>query len=49
MHISFGGTLTRPKNVRARDNAARAPAGHFLLESDAPDLPPPCLPASRPI
>jgi len=44
VHISFGGTLTRPKNVRARDNAARAPAGHFLLESDAPDLPP-TLPA----
>ena len=40
VHISFGGTLTRPKNVRARENAARVPAGHFLLESDAPDLPP---------
>jgi TatD DNase family protein len=38
--ISFGGTLTRPKNHRARENAARVPAGHFLLESDAPDLPP---------
>ena len=44
VHVSFGGTLTRPKNFRARENAARVPAGHFLLESDAPDLPP-ALPA----
>ena len=40
VHVSFGGTLTRPKNARALENAARVPAGHFLLESDAPDLPP---------
>ena len=40
VHVSFGGTLTRPKNLRARENAARVPAGRFLLESDAPDLPP---------
>ena len=40
VHISFGGTLTRPKNARARENAAHIPAGRFLLESDAPDLPP---------
>ena len=40
VHISFGGTLTRPQNVRARENAATVPNGHFLLESDAPDLPP---------
>ena len=40
VHISFGGTLTRPKNARARENAARVPEGRFLLESDAPDLPP---------
>ena len=40
VHISFGGTLTRPKNARARENAVNVPAGHFLLESDAPDLPP---------
>jgi TatD DNase family protein len=40
VHVSFGGTLTRPKNSRARENARRVPAGHFLLESDAPDLPP---------
>ncbi len=40
VHVSFGGTLTRPKNARARENAAKVPAGHFLLESDAPDLPP---------
>lgn len=45
--ISFGGTLTRPKNSRARENAAHAPAGRFLLESDAPDLPP-ALPAGGP-
>ncbi|MGD9612382.1 MAG: TatD family hydrolase [Kiritimatiellia bacterium] len=44
VHISFGGTLTRPQNARARANAARVPAGRFLLESDAPDLPP-TLPA----
>ena len=44
VHVSFGGTLTRPKNARARKNAARVPAGRFLLESDAPDLPP-TLPA----
>ncbi len=40
VHISFGGTLTRPNARRALDNARSAPAGHFLLESDAPDLPP---------
>jgi TatD DNase family protein len=40
VHVSFGGTLTRPKNLRARENAMRVPAGRFLLESDAPDLPP---------
>ena len=40
IHVSFGGTLTRPQNARARETAARVPAGHFLLESDAPDLPP---------
>ena len=40
VHFSFGGTLTRPKNTRARENAVRVPAGRFLLESDAPDLPP---------
>ena len=44
VRISFGGTLTRPKNARARENAAAVPAGFFLLESDAPDLPP-TLPA----
>jgi TatD DNase family protein len=38
--ISFGGTLTRPRNARARRNARQVPAGRFLLESDAPDLPP---------
>ncbi|HPJ56504.1 MAG TPA: TatD family hydrolase [Kiritimatiellia bacterium] len=38
--ISFGGTLTRPRNARARQNARQVAAGRFLLESDAPDLPP---------
>ena len=40
VHVSFGGTLTRPNNVRARENAASVPLDRFLLESDAPDLPP---------
>ena len=48
VHISFGGTLTRPKNARARENAAKVPAGHYLLESDAPDLPP-TLPDGTPL
>ena len=47
VHLSFGGTLTRPQNARARATAARAPDGHFLLESDAPDLPP-ALPEGLP-
>ncbi len=47
VHISFGGTLTRPQNQRARDNARAALPGRFLLESDAPDLPP-TLPAGQP-
>ena len=46
-YISFGGTLTRPQNARARENAVQVPNGHFLLESDAPDLPP-TLPAGFP-
>ena len=40
VHVSFGGTLTRPNNSRARENAAAVPFDRFLLESDAPDLPP---------
>ncbi len=40
VHISFGGTLSRPQNSRARENAAQVQNGHFLIESDAPDLPP---------
>lgn len=40
VHFSFGGTLTRPRNAHARENAVRVPDGHFMLESDAPDLPP---------
>ncbi len=47
VQVSFGGTLTRPKNARARENATRVAAGRFLLESDAPDLPP-TLPEDMP-
>lgn len=45
--VSFGGTLTRPNARRARDNARAVLPGHFLLESDAPDLPP-TLPEETP-
>ncbi|MDR0993565.1 MAG: TatD family hydrolase [Verrucomicrobiota bacterium] len=47
VYISFGGSLTRPKNQRGRENAAQVPEGHFVLESDAPDLPP-ALPEAIP-
>lgn len=48
IHISFGGTLTRPQNHRAHENARRVPDGHYLLESDAPDLPPTLPPGRSP-
>lgn len=38
--ISFGGTLTRPNARKAIENAKNVPKNRFLLESDAPDLPP---------
>ena len=47
VHVSFGGTLTRPQNLRARENAAWVPADRFLLESDAPDLPPTLPPGAE--
>lgn len=40
VHISFGGTLTRTNAKKAVENAKNVPENHFLLESDAPDLPP---------
>jgi len=41
--FSFGGTLTRPNAKKAVENAKRVPKGRFLVESDAPDLPPTLL------
>ncbi|MDD2241074.1 MAG: TatD family hydrolase [Kiritimatiellae bacterium] len=40
VHISFGGTLTRPNAKKALKNAKKALKNRFLVESDAPDLPP---------
>lgn len=40
IHVSFGGTLTRPNARKALANSRQVPDGRFLLESDAPDLPP---------
>ncbi len=41
--ISFGGTLTRPNAKKALQNAKIVQKGRFLVESDAPDLPPTLL------
>ncbi len=38
--FSFGGTLTRKNAKKAVENAKKVPKGRFLVESDAPDLPP---------
>lgn len=38
--ISFGGTLTRPNAKKAIENAKTVQKDQFLVESDAPDLPP---------
>lgn len=46
--ISLGGSLLNPRNHRARRIAAAALPGHFLLETDAPDIPPPGAPRSEP-
>lgn len=39
-HLSFTNILTYPKNGELREVAARVPAGRFMLETDAPFLPP---------
>ncbi len=44
--ISLGGAITRPGNLRVRRILAAVPPDHFLLETDAPDIPP-TLPAGR--
>lgn len=46
--ISLGGALANPANRRARRIAAAAIPGHFLLETDAPDMPPPSASFSEP-
>lgn len=46
--ISLGGALANPSNRRARRVASAAVPGHFLLETDAPDMPPPGCPFSEP-
>ena len=42
--VSLGGSITRPGNRRARSVLAAVPPDRFLLETDAPDIPP-TLPA----
>ncbi len=39
-HLSFTNILTYPKNTELREVAKRVPAGRFMLETDAPFLPP---------
>jgi TatD DNase family protein len=46
-YISLGGSITRPGNQRARRILAAVPPGRFLLETDAPDIPP-TLPLGTP-
>lgn len=46
--ISIGASLMNPSNRRARRIAAAAVPGHFLLETDSPDMPPPDTPHSEP-
>lgn len=46
--ISLGGALANPANRRSRRVAAAAIPGHFLVETDAPDMPPPAVPFSEP-
>lgn len=48
VNISLGGALANPANHRARRIAAAAVPDHFLLETDAPDMPPPAVPFSEP-
>ena len=40
--------MANPANRRARRIAAAAVPGHCLLETDAPDMPPPGTPFSEP-
>lgn len=47
IYISLGGSITRPNNHRAQRILGTVPPGHFLLETDAPDIPP-TLPADAP-
>ncbi len=44
--ISLGGSITRPGNLRVRRILATVPPDRFLLETDAPDIPP-TLPVGR--
>lgn len=46
--ISLGGALLNPANRRVRRIASAAIPGHFLLETDAPDMPPPGAARSEP-
>ena len=46
--ISLGGAFCNPANRRARRIAAAVLPGHFLLETDAPDMAPPSAPFSEP-
>lgn len=46
--ISLGGALANPANRRVHRIAAAAVHGHFLLETDAPDMPPPGASFSEP-
>jgi TatD DNase family protein len=41
--ISFGGTLTRPNAKKVLEIAKQVKKGRFMVESDAPDLPPTLL------
>lgn len=38
--FSFGGSLTRPNAPKTIERAKNVPQGRFLIESDAPDMPP---------
>lgn len=46
--ISLGGVLANPANRRARRIACAAIPGHFLLETDSPDMAPPMASFSEP-
>ena len=48
IRISLGGALANPRNQRAPRIAAAALPGQLLLETDAPDQPPPSAPFSEP-